>query len=139
MKTHQTSKKLIPATLFLILSTFITGHSKDAIDIGSRLELMVDDYLIEQMTGDAELRLHKPIPHEIAIVHNEPWEGNSCGAYTIFKDNDLFRMYYMAGSQVLKGEPEPHKYFACYAESKDGIHWINPDCAGRCRSLFISV
>jgi len=43
------------------------------------------------------------------IVHDKPWEGNSCGAYTIFKDNDLFRMYYMAGSQVLKGEPEPHK------------------------------
>ena len=42
------------------------------IDIGSRMELMVDDYLIARMSGGAELRLHRPIPREVVLVTGEP-------------------------------------------------------------------
>ena len=41
-----------------------------AIDIGSRLELFVDDYLIESMDG-ADLKLHKPVAREIARQHDK--------------------------------------------------------------------
>ena len=34
------------------------------IDIGSRLELMLDDYLIARLSGGAELRLNQPIPRD---------------------------------------------------------------------------
>jgi len=49
----------------------------EAIDIGSRLEPFVDDYLIGKMGGGAELRLHRPTEREVAIVHDAPWEGNA--------------------------------------------------------------
>ena len=57
----------------------------EAIDNGTRRELLVDDYFIEKIVG-ARLVLHKP------------WEGNICGYHTIFRDGDLYRMYYR-GSQ----------------------------------------
>ena len=40
--------------------TGLDNPPNQPIDIGSRLELMVDDYLIERMSGGAMLRLHQP-------------------------------------------------------------------------------
>ena len=99
------------------------------IDIGSRLELLVDDYLIDHMDGDVELLLHHPIPREIVMVHDAPWEGSACGYHTVFKDGDLYRMYYHAWH--LDPQPGklniPHDPWGAYAESKDGIHWVKPE------------
>ena len=52
------------------------------IDIGSRLELFVDDYLIDRLDG-AELRMHQPSPQGVALLLDEPWEGNSCNYFTV--------------------------------------------------------
>ncbi|MEM4169419.1 MAG: hypothetical protein QXZ66_02995 [Thermoproteota archaeon] len=62
-------------------------------NMGSRLELFIDDWLIAE-TRNVELRLHNPVPQEVSIFFNEPWEGNTSGYVTVFKDNDCFRMYY---------------------------------------------
>ena len=118
------------AAAALLLSLIVAGlqaSDPEVIDIGGRRELFVDWYLIESMDG-AELRLHRPTPREIVIVHDQPWEGNSSGYKTVFKDGDLYRMYYR-GSHViytLEGYESPHKEVVCYAESKDGIHWTKP-------------
>ncbi len=112
--------------LCALTSAIRTAAAADPIEIGSRRELFVDHFLIDSMDG-TELRLHQPTPREVVIVHDEPWEGNSCGYYTIFRDGDLYRMYYKAVSQVLKGEPASHGVLACYAESTDGIHWKKPE------------
>ena len=95
------------------------------IDIGSRLELLVDDFLIDRVSGVSS-RLHRPTPREIVLEHQEPWEGNASIYDTVFQDDGLYRLYY-AGNQVDEetGE-EPHPEFACYAESQDGIHWTKP-------------
>lgn len=62
-------------TAVLCLAGFLaTKDSGEAVDIGSRLELFVDDALIENMTG-AALRLHPPIPQEVGIVFDRPWKG----------------------------------------------------------------
>jgi hypothetical protein len=101
----------------------------EPINIDSRRELFVDDYLIERLSGRAQLRLHRPTPREVAIVMDRPWEGNGGGYVTVFQDGDRYRMYYR-GSHVVytpKGYSEPHREFYCYAESKDGIHWARPD------------
>ena len=98
------------------------------IDIGSRLELMVDDYLIARLNGDAERRLNRPIPREAVLVTDKPWEGNSSGGFTIFQDGDIYRMYYN-GRQFETNErslSEPTGV-TCYAESTDGINWVRPD------------
>lgn len=110
------------------LGTIATGAA-DPVDIGSRRELFVDDFLIQELRGGAELRLHHPQPREIALVHDAPWEGTGCGYHSIFKDGDRYRMYYKAWQiDVSKGKLDTsrHPLYCCYAESDDGIHWRKP-------------
>ena len=65
------------------------------IDIGTRRELFVDDFLIERLTGAAELRLHHPEPRELVLVLDAPWEGSgSSGYHSVFRDGELYRMFY---------------------------------------------
>ena len=100
-------------------------------DIGSRRELFIDDALIEQLEGQVTRRKHHPQPREIAIRHDAPWEGNGCGYHSLFKDGDLYRLYYKAWKIRLKaGKIATEKIpdiFTCYAESKDGLNWVKPD------------
>lgn len=101
-----------------------------AIDIGSRRELFVDDFLIERLTGKAELRLQNPVPREICLTHDAPWEGSGSGYHSVFKDGDRYRMYYKAWHlDVSKGKvnTNTHPLFCCYAESDDGVRWRKPE------------
>ncbi|MDD4872066.1 MAG: hypothetical protein PHR77_16030 [Kiritimatiellae bacterium] len=95
------------------------------INIGSRRELFVDNFLIENMTG-AELKLHKPEPRDVAFVCDEPWEGNTSAYYTLFSDDDRFRAYYRGWHFDEKVKKAAHPEVTCYAESKDGITWTKP-------------
>ena len=100
----------------------------EPIELGSRLELMVDDYLIERMDG-ARLVLHHPTPREVVLVHDRPWEGSGGGYHTVFRDGPLYRMYYHAWQLTVAGGKlvTPHPPLGAYAESTDGIHWNRPD------------
>jgi len=96
------------------------------IDIGSRLELFVDDYLIDRLDG-AELRMHQPSPQGVALRLDEPWEGNSCNYFTVFQDGDIYRMYYRAlDIDFSNKEYMNHPEVICYAESRDGVNWEKP-------------
>ena len=100
-----------------------------ACEIGSRRELFVEDDLVDRLSGKAELRLHHPTPQEIALEHNEPWEGSGCVYHSIFRDGDRYRMYYAAGHLNVTSngvDAGTHGLFCCYAESADGIHWRKP-------------
>jgi len=101
-------------------------QSDSVLDIGSRLELFADDYLIDELKGEARLCLHHPDPREIVLVHDAPWEGTGSGYHSVFQDGKKYRMYYKAW-QHSAGSPSPHHIFCCYAESDDGIHWIKPE------------
>jgi len=92
------------------------------LDIGSRLELFVDGWLIERMRR-ARLVLQHPVPREAVLRFNEPWEGPFCGYVTVIKDGGTYRLYYRGMPDVKKGDGEA---VACYAESEDGIHWTKP-------------
>jgi len=109
--------------------TFIScagvGAADEPINVGSRLELFVDDHLIEKMT-DTRLVLHRPVPREVAIVHDAPWEGNVCFYHTVFRDGDLFRMYYRGAHHDYSVGKVSHQV-VCYAESDDGVHWRKPE------------
>ena len=100
--------------------------SETSIDIGSRLELFVDDHLVERLNG-AELRLHRPEPQDVAVRYDAPWEGNTCGYVTVFQDGDVYRMYYRgSGHKYGDAEADWHTEVYCYAESRDGIEWHKP-------------
>lgn len=99
-------------------------------EIGSRRELFVDDALVERLGAPATLRLHSPQIREIALVHDKPWEGSGSGYHSIFKDGDVYRMYYKAWQLTVtpgKVGTDEHPLYCCYAESPDGIHWRKPE------------
>ena len=125
------TRPLLTATTCLVLSlSFFTAPAEEAIDIGSRRELFVDDFLAGRLVGEAELRLHHPTPQEIVLEHDAPWEGTGCGYHSVFQDGALYRMYYKAWHlEVGKGKlsTNRHPLYCCYAESDDGIHWRKPE------------
>jgi len=73
--------------------------------------------------SNARLTLHAPKLREVAIVHDKPWEGSVCCYHTVFKDGNLYRMYYRGANS---GENK-HAEVTCYAESDDGIVWRKPE------------
>lgn len=117
--------------LFFLTPTFVFSNkpiSNDSIiNIGSRLELFVDDYLINSIKGNARLQLNQPEIKEIVLTFDEPWEGN-CGAYrSVFFDGIRYRMYYNTYDQRTQVSDTLTRWYTCYAESHDGINWYKPN------------
>ena len=106
--------------------------AESVIEIGSRLELFVDDYLIDTLSG-ATRTMNNPSPQNVVMKFDKPWEGNSCNQVTVIKDEDIYRMYYR-GAQVdyikydhsRRGAMTVLHTVLCYAESTDGINWGKP-------------
>ncbi|MDA1018327.1 MAG: hypothetical protein O3A00_28215 [Planctomycetota bacterium] len=99
----------------------------EPIKLGTRLELFIDNHVVGKLSGDAVQFVHEPAPKEVVLVTDQPWEGNTCAYYTIFQDGDLYRMYYRGSHYDEKTKKAAHPEFACYAESRDGIHWKKPE------------
>lgn len=98
------------------------------LNIESRLELFVDDFLVDRLSDGATRKLHAPQPKEVALVHDRPWEGNTCGYFTVFRDYNCFRMYYRgSGATYLPDGYLTGGQVTCVAESTDGIHWERPE------------
>lgn len=93
--------------------------------LGSRRELFVDDYLVDVSTGWRRV-VQRPQPQEVSLVCDAPWEGNTSGYYSIFADDDRFRMYYRGSHFDVATQKGSHPEVTCYAESRDGIHWTKP-------------
>ena len=122
---------IILAALLFGPTASLTGSSHktatEPIEIGSRLEPFVDDFLIESMSGGLSLRLHRPRLTGPVLKFDAPWEGPGNHYITVFKDGDLYRMYYRcvrAGDMPASGKGWPMN--TCYAESRDGTHWTRP-------------
>ncbi|MEO1984580.1 MAG: hypothetical protein ABGZ24_29035 [Fuerstiella sp.] len=113
------------AALCLLVTASTTAISAEPIDVGNRLELFVDDHLIDKTEGDVSRQLLRPKPQEVVFETGEPWEGNTSGYYTVFQDGDTYRMIYRGWRHDEKMKAV-HKEVTCYAESKDGIHWTKP-------------
>lgn len=105
--------------------------AEEPVRIGSRLELLVDDFLIQSMTDGARLQLHQPVRREIVFRTDAPWEGNASAFQSVFQDGPLYRMYYRGIQYRHGGKPAEaladHPWNLCYAESDDGIHWRRPE------------
>lgn len=106
----------------------LDAQDSSPIQIGSRRELFVDDYLIDQLQ-DVRLVLQRPQPQEIVFACDQPWEGNTCIYFRIIPDGGKFRMWYQGAHwQLDPTDPKKtHPYHICYAESDDGIRWTKPN------------
>ena len=113
------------ATACLAMFTITAAFCDQPVVIGNRLELFVDDHLIDKIDGDVERHLLRPEPKDVVFVADEPWEGNTSGYYTYFQDGDLYRMIYR-GWQHDAQKKAMRQAVTCYAESKDGVHWTKP-------------
>jgi hypothetical protein len=104
----------------------VAAAESSTINIASRRELFVDDFLIERLSG-AELQLHRPEPRDVVLVCDAPWEGNTSAYYTLFPDVRRFRMYYRGSHFEPTRKKTAHPEYACYAESGDGLKWEKPE------------
>lgn len=100
--------------------------ASEPLPLGSNRELFVDDYLIANMDGTT-LELQQPREREVVLEHDQPWEGNTSTYHTVFRDGDIYRMYYRGAHHDEATQKSPHKEVCCYAESPDGIHWHKPN------------
>ena len=120
---------VILITCFCLFNAKFPVTAAEPVDIGSRRELFVDHALAERLEGKAALKLHHPQPREIALSFDKPWEGNASGYPTVFRDGDLYRMYYRGHRYILDPPPlrQAQPEVICYAESRDGVHWERPN------------
>lgn len=99
----------------------------EAANIGNRRELFVDNFLIDRLTGAAKQQVQQPVPREVVLTADKPWEGNTSAYYTVFRDGDKLRMYYRGSHFDEATKKSGHPEVACYAESSDGIHFTKPN------------
>jgi len=95
--------------------------------IGTRLEPLVDDYLLDRLAGSARLVVQKPTPREVVLTADAPWEGNTSAYYTVLFDGEQYRLYYRGSHYDEATKQETHAEVTCYAESIDGIAWTKPE------------
>lgn len=83
--TMQVSQTTIPETDLMrcfvllcvaVLSLAVSSEAAAPVAIGSRLEPFIDRHLIESLSGNAELVMHRPKAAEVVLVTDKPWEGN---------------------------------------------------------------
>lgn len=118
-------------TTFALLIALAAGDfsTSDTINIGSRLEPLIDDYLIGQQAGHLALELHHPVRNPDTITLDQPWEGNNSGYATVLKHEDTFLFYYRGTGLALSDGSVGGTHFAttCVMTSEDGVHWTRPD------------
>ncbi len=107
----------------LLALSATTSFAAEPLAIGSRLEPLVDNYLIETQANTVH-RLQTPSLEEMVIHFDKPWEGPYCGYVTIFEDDGIYRMYYRGKRTVTADGVDE---VTCYAESTDGITWTKPE------------
>ncbi|MEE9432232.1 MAG: hypothetical protein V3V16_14375 [Melioribacteraceae bacterium] len=98
--------------------------NSEIINIGSRLELFTDYFLIDSLKN-TELRLHHPIDKGSVLKFDNPWEGQFSGYCTVIDNGEKFQLFYRGLPTAGKdGRIDEN---TCYAESVNGIKWVKPN------------
>ncbi len=109
----------------------ISAQAQEPIRIADRLEPLVDEFLVESLTGGARQVLHRPVRREIVFRTDQLWEGNASAFQSIFRDGEKVRLYYRGLHYRHGGEPAlalaDHPWYLCYAESDDGVRFRRPE------------
>lgn len=93
----------------------------DAIWLGFKRELFLDDYLLDRLDS-VEITLHRPERKSVVMQFDRPWENGGEGYASIMKVGGKFLAYYRSWGFK---ENDPMKY--CLLESPDAIHWTRPN------------
>lgn len=127
-ETKHRQSKNDPMKYFILFLSLAGICVAEPVDIGNRLELFADDFIVESMSDTLTRQLHQPEPKDVVFSADAPWEGNTSGYYTIFQDDDRIRMIYRGWAHVY-GQlvKERHPEVTCYADSLDGLYFKKPD------------
>lgn len=88
--------------------------------LGTARELFLDDYRIES-SKDVGRVVHQAQKTPTPIIQGTyPWENNTYIYGSVFKIDNVYRMWYDCNNDQAPG------YYLCYAESHDGTHWTKP-------------
>lgn len=113
--------------LFIVLSAPFAAFG-DPINLGTRLELFADTFLIEEEKGALSRHVHQPEPKEVVLIADEKWEGNTSGYFGVFQDGPLYRMIYRGWQHDPTNIAKAiHPHVTCLAVSEDGITWRKPN------------
>ncbi len=93
-----------------------------AVDLGTRWELFVDEFLIDSRQ-DVTLELNEPQRAEVVLVTDAPWEGPTSAYFSVSQDGDITRLYYRG---FASGSDASENQVTCLAESRDGVHFTRP-------------
>ncbi|MBS3762429.1 MAG: hypothetical protein KGZ25_03890 [Planctomycetes bacterium] len=96
------------------------NEDTEAMFVGDRTQLMLDDRLIAQGRG-IRRRFHRPQRVGGALIRPDArWEQDkSIGLYgSVMREEGLFRAWYFLSSENTRS--------VCYAESEDGVRWSKP-------------
>jgi hypothetical protein len=114
------------ATSLAPISLLAAEPDKEPVPLGSRVEMFVDDWLIDsnRSPGNVSLQLQAPLKREIVLVTGKPWEGPDSAYFTVFQDGPLVRLYYRG---IVPAGDTSAGQVTCYAESTDGVHFTRPN------------
>ena len=135
----------LPASVFCLLITLAListtnaqdtgGEGEAPFDVGDRVQLFVDRVLVGE-TQRVQFTQHVGQKHKLnpLLKADQPWEGWLVEIYgTVLYDPDekIFKMWYLAVGDDDTRQESFWEYFdygaiACYATSRDGIHWDKP-------------
>ncbi len=98
------------------------------IRIGNRRECFFDSFLVDKEKTTAEMRLHHPVPREVVLECDKPWETRGIAYENFFYDENIkrYRLYYL-GREALTESLRGEQIRVCYAESEDGLSWVKPE------------
>lgn len=98
------------------------------IKFGSRVEPMVDKYLIEDMHGLSFIP-NRPVEHEKVLGFDTCWENPGSQANTILKDESVIRLCYRGWPEIKDlnmKQCDNDDQTTCFALSNDGIVFERP-------------
>lgn len=90
-----------------------------ALDVGDRKQLFIDDRFIES-SRDVTLTMNQPTKVGPVILPDRPWENRRVGfCDSVIEHEGTFMLFY---SCMARGKGIP----VCLATSQDGVHWEKP-------------
>jgi hypothetical protein len=119
------AKKLLQGAVLAIGLSSVAADATRPIDVGSRMELLLDDWLVAEAGGSSLEVTPAAADHRRLIAPDAPGDAHGVWPWSsVLEEGGRLRLWYGA---YPAGETK-ERGGTCYAESRDGLHWVKPSC-----------
>jgi hypothetical protein len=122
-----TSSRVAVAVIAGALAVAGAAAATDAVDIGDRRQVFVDDFFLRSARG-MTLEVKPPVKRGIVLKADDPHR-TSIGQYgSVLEHEGVLHMWYQAHTALgdRRGEDAEGRGYICYARSEDGVNWTKP-------------